>query len=117
MEGVYAELSLDLDGATIFQIEIEADGTEVVPGGRLVWFNPENQKVIEIGCSDSAIEAVLPADVYRQCVEDSRKIFEATRYDNRGTNEILIVHSKCVSAGTNTHACEWAIFVARLRAR
>lgn len=91
LEGVYAELALDLEGAQLFQLEIEWDKSIMAQGGRLVWFNKENQKVLEVGFTDTAIAQMLPKNVYDDCRAASKIIFEASGYDSRGTNEILII--------------------------
>ncbi len=88
--GVYAEKSLDFSGATLYQLELEGDGV-VAPGGRLVWFNDRNQKVIEAGLTDSEITKLIPRDVYAVCREQAQRIFTVSGYNNRGTNEILLV--------------------------
>jgi len=92
LNGVYVEMALDLQGAQLFQIEIECDAGQVAPGGRLVWFNKENQKVIEIGFTDAAILQILPKEIYDACRLASEKVFKASGYDSRGTNEILILN-------------------------
>ena len=94
LNGIYAELALDLDGSQLFQIEIECDASTVAHGGRLVWFNKENQKVLEVGFTDKAILEMLPAQIYNDCRAASKAIFEASGYDSRGTNEILIIKDK-----------------------
>ena len=94
LNGVYAEQALDLDGAQMFQIEIECDATSMAQGGRLVWFNKENQKVLEVGFTDEAILEMLPQEIYNGCRAASKAIFDASGYDSRGTNEILIIKDK-----------------------
>ena len=94
LNGVYAEQALDLDGAQMFQIEIECDASSMAMGGRLVWFNKENQKVLEVGFTDTAILQMIPAAVYDGCRAASKIIFDASGYDSRGTNEILIIKDK-----------------------
>lgn len=94
LNGVYAEQALDLEGAQMFQIEIECDASSMAHGGRLVWFNKENQKVLEVGFTDTAILQMLPKDVYEGCRAASKVIFDASGYDSRGTNEILIIKDK-----------------------
>lgn len=94
LNGVYAEQALDLEGALMLQIEIECDASSMAPGGRLVWFNKDNQKVLEVGFTDSSILQLLPKDIYEGCREASAQIFAASGYDSRGTNEILIVKDK-----------------------
>lgn len=93
-EGVYVELALDFDGALLFQLEIEGDANSLAEGGRLVWFNKENQKVLEIGFTDQEIIKLIPQHIYEQCREASKVIFTETGYNNRGTNEILIIKDK-----------------------
>jgi pyruvate carboxylase len=87
---IYAEKAIDLAGATMFQLELEVNGTEIVPGGRLVWFNNNNQKILEIGLSDAEILKYIPKDVYDGCISETIKIAETSGYNNRGTNEILL---------------------------
>ncbi|MDP3706275.1 MAG: biotin/lipoyl-containing protein [Legionellaceae bacterium] len=94
LNGVYAEQALDLEGAQLFQIEIEWNGASMAPGGRLVWFNKENQKVLEVGFTDSAIREMIPQEVYEACRAASQEIFVGSGYDGRGTNEILIIKDK-----------------------
>lgn len=94
LDGVYAEQALDLDGAQMYQIEIEGDASQLAEGARLVWFNKENQKVLEIGFTDQAILEILPKAIYESCRAASQTIFEASGYDSRGTNEALIVKDK-----------------------
>ena len=94
LHGMYAEQALDLDGALMFQIEIECDASSMAQGGRLVWFNKENQKVLEVGFTDTAILEMIPKDVYEGCRAASKAIFDASGYDSRGTNEILIIKDK-----------------------
>ncbi len=94
LNGVYAELALDFAGSQLFQIEIECDASTVAYGGRLVWFNKENQKVLEVGFTDDAILEMIPKAVYDDCRAASKIIFEASGYDSRGTNEILIVKDR-----------------------
>jgi len=94
VEGVYAELALDFEGALVQQIEIERDATSAVKGARLVYFNRENQKVSEFGFTDESILEFLPREVYAACRDASSKLFAATPYNNRGTNEMLIVKDK-----------------------
>lgn len=92
--GIYVEQGLNLKDATMYQIEIELDNGQVAPGGRLVWFNDRNQKVIEIGLTDDEITRLIPADVYRAMRQESEIIGRESGYNNRGTNEILIVKDK-----------------------
>lgn len=94
LDGVYAEQALDLEGAQMYQIEIEGDASQLSDGARLVWFNKDNQKVLEIGFTDQAILEILPQNIYAACRAASTTIFEASGYDSRGTNEILIVKDK-----------------------
>jgi|GEM_PF-1307056 len=94
LNGVYLELALDLKGAQLFQIEIETDKTSMAPGGRLVWFNKENQKVLEVGFNDEAICELIPKEIYAACKAASKVIFDASGYDSRGTNEALIIKDK-----------------------
>jgi acetyl/propionyl-CoA carboxylase alpha subunit len=94
LDGVYAEQALDLEGAQMYQIEIEGDASQLSDGARLVWFNKDNQKVLEVGFTDKAILEILPQGVYEACRAASKIIFEASGYDSRGTNEILIVKDK-----------------------
>ena len=101
LSGIYAELALDLSGATLYQIEMEADAGEVVDGGRLVYFNKRNQKMIELGYSSEEIVKYLPAHVYGECVRCAQIVARESKYDGRGTNEILIVR---------TAAGEWELY-------
>ncbi len=94
LNGVYAELALDLDGAHLFQIEIDCDASSMAQGARLVWFNKENQKVLEVGFTDTAILEMLPKDIYDGCRAASKAIFDASGYDSRGTNEMLIIKDR-----------------------
>ncbi|MDF1683890.1 MAG: hypothetical protein P1U36_04445 [Legionellaceae bacterium] len=94
LDGVYAEQALDLEGALMYQIEIEGDASQLSAGARLVWFNKDNQKVLEVGFTDQAILEILPKDVYEACRAASQTVFETSGYDSRGTNEILIVKDK-----------------------
>lgn len=94
LDGVYAEQALDLEGAQMYQIEIEGDASQLSDGARLVWFNKDNQKVLEVGFTDQAILEILPQNVYEACRAASKTVFEASGYDSRGTNEILIVKDK-----------------------
>ena len=89
-DGIYAEVALDLAGASLYQLEMEVDGGMVVDGGRLVYFNSRNQKMIELGFSEEELVKFLPADVYKQCMHSTKKIAEFSKYEGRGTNEILI---------------------------
>ena len=108
LNGVYVELALDLKDCMLLQMEIECDGKSMSPGCRLVWFNRENQKVLEIGFSDSAVLELIPQSVYDQCRAASQAVFEASGYDNRGTNEILLVKDK---------ASHWQIYLLELNKR
>ena len=91
VEGVYAEMALDLDGATLYQLEMEVDAGSTVDGGRLVYFNSRNQKMIELGFDENEIVKFLPAATFEKCVEATKLLARETGYDGRGTNEILIV--------------------------
>ncbi len=95
LNGVYAEKALDLAKSLLLQIEIECDASMVAYGGRLVWFNRENQKVLEVGYADKAVSdkvmKLIPEHVHKACKAASKAIFEASGYDGRGTNEALIV--------------------------
>lgn len=88
---IYAELALDLSGACLYQIEMEADAGNLVDGGRLVYFNARNQKMVELGFSSEEIIKYLPEKVYQECIRCSDIITRLSKYDGRGTNEILIV--------------------------
>ncbi len=87
---LYVEKALDLKGATMYQLELETDGDRVVKGGRLVWFNNNNQKILEIGLSDEEMLKFVPKEVYDQCRAETEEIAKTAGYNNRGTNEILL---------------------------
>ena len=101
-DAIYAEAALDLQDCSIFQLELEVDGTEVEPGGRLVWFNPANQKVLEIGLSDALMEGIISAELYQKCVQDTKKLAEAAKYDSKGTHEYLLTRNNTTN--------EWGAF-------
>ena len=90
-DAIYGELALDFTGARLFQIELEADAGNVVDGGRMVYFNARNQKMIELGYSSSEIIKYLPEAVYKECMRCADIVARLSKYDGRGTNEILIV--------------------------
>ena len=90
VDGIYVEQALDLSGATLFQIEMEVDAGSVVDGGRLVYFNARNQKMIELGFSSTEIIKYLPEEVFAGCVEATHVLARESKYNGRGTNEILI---------------------------
>ncbi|MDP3769186.1 MAG: hypothetical protein Q8S13_14335, partial [Dehalococcoidia bacterium] len=108
VEGIYAEAALDLEGATLYQLEMEIDAGEAVDGGRLVYFNAPNQKMIELGYSEREIVQFLPPDVYGKCVAATNVLARETGYDGRGTNEILLVKH---AAG------EWELYCSELNKR
>eukprot|EP01105_Mastigella_eilhardi_P005168 TRINITY_DN16946_c0_g1_i1.p1 TRINITY_DN16946_c0_g1~~TRINITY_DN16946_c0_g1_i1.p1 ORF type:complete len:1261 (-),score=350.37 TRINITY_DN16946_c0_g1_i1:94-3876(-) len=89
---IYAELALDLRGAQLYQMEMEADAGNLVDGGRLVYFNARNQKMVELGFSSEEVVKFIPAGVYKECQRCAELVARLSKYDGRGTNEILIVH-------------------------
>lgn len=90
VQGIYAEAALDLAGASLYQLEMEVDAGNVVDGGRFVYFNRRNQKMIELGFSEQEIINYLPKDVFAECVRATEIIGRESKYDGRGTNELLI---------------------------
>ena len=90
VNGIYAELALDLAGASLYQLEMEVDAGSVVDGGRLVYFNSRNQKMIELGFSANEITKFLPKEIFDGCTKATAVIARDSKYTGRGTNEILI---------------------------
>eukprot|EP00760_Papus_ankaliazontas_P036072 PhM_4_TR8177/c0_g1_i1/m.62783 len=90
VDGIYVEQALDLSGASLYQLEMEVDAGSIMDGGRLVYFNKRNQKMIELGFSSEEIVKFLPADVFAGCVHATSVIGRESKYNGRGTNEILI---------------------------
>jgi biotin carboxylase len=103
-DGIYLEEAVDLADNTLFQLELEIDGNQVAPGGRLVWFNPMNQKVLEIGLSDAEMIAFLGQKVYESCRADTAKLAQTCGYDSRGTNEILLARHNSSGAWQFWHS-------------
>jgi len=90
-QGVYTELALDLVDHQLLQLELECDAGTLAEGGRLVWFGPEKQKVLEIGFNDEMMqELFLPKALYEACRAAALQIAQKSRYSSRGTIEILL---------------------------
>eukprot|EP00742_Colponemidia_sp_Colp-10_P013004 GILJ01014657.1.p1 GENE.GILJ01014657.1~~GILJ01014657.1.p1 ORF type:complete len:1053 (+),score=209.42 GILJ01014657.1:164-3160(+) len=69
---------------------MEVDAGSVVDGGRLVYFNSRNQKMIELGFSAKEITKFLPKEIFEGCTNATSIIARDSKYNGRGTNEILI---------------------------
>lgn len=89
-DGIYAEKALNLDGATLMQLEVEVDGGKAEKHGRIVFFNKNNQKVMEIGIHQAFAEKLISTETFQQCIEQSEALARGTNYDGRGTCEWLI---------------------------
>ena len=89
-EGIYLEKKVDVKGG-FYQGEFEVDGNQVAHGTRIVWFNANNAKVLEIGCQDEYIDQLgMPIELIQKIKDDSKKIAEISKNNTRGTIEALI---------------------------
>ena len=89
-DGIYIEQKVNVQGG-FFQLEIELDGTEVAHGTRVVWFNADNAKVLEIGCQDQHVETFgIPLDLIQDVKEKAKRIGVHSKNNTRGTIEALI---------------------------
>ena len=61
----------------------------------MVWFTASKQngyqKALEIGFSDQELQKMIPPDVYRAIKDETLKMAKTSKYDSRGTNEVLLI--------------------------
>lgn len=89
-DGIYVEQKVNVQGG-FFQLEIELDGTTVAHGTRVVWFNADNAKVLEIGCQDQHVEAFgIPLHLIQDVKEKEKRIGVHSKNNTQGTIEALI---------------------------
>ena len=75
---------VDVKGG-FYQGEFEVDGNQVAHGTRIVWFNANNAKVLEIGCQDEYIDQLgMPIELIQKIKDDSKKIAEISKNNTRG---------------------------------
>ena len=66
LNGVYVEQALDLEGALMFQIEIEGDASELAKGARLVWFNKDSKDLLIVGLFKEGIMNVILFSIFKK---------------------------------------------------
>ena len=94
VDGIYLEKKIEASDG-FYQVEIEVDGHHVSHGTRIVWFNADHAKVLEIGCQDQYVEQFgIPRELIAMVKNDVKNIALASKNNTRATAEALIFRNK-----------------------